>query len=110
MGRIGVGAVAGLIFGLLQMLLLSGGGIGLLISGALLGALIGVASTKISGVGILGVAVLTGAAAFAVLALINGMRISDNAITGAVTGLIIGLIMQFVVPNIPALNGNNKSR
>lgn len=81
----------------------------MLINGAILGALIGFVSTKVSGVGILGIATIVGALAYMGLAAMSGMRLMDHGITGAVNGLLIGLIMQFVVPNIPALNGN-KSR
>lgn len=103
MSRIISGAIAGLIFGLLQMLIL-GGGADLLLFPALLGALIGFVSTKIGSVGLLGAATIVGAVVFLLSALISGWKMMDHTIMGAITGLLIGAIMAFVVPKIPFLN------
>jgi len=93
------GAIAGLIFGLLQKLLL-GGAWDLLIFGAGLGALIGFVASKIGTGGTIGAAALAGAGLYAVSALVSGYAVLDHSITGAITGLIIGALLRFVVPKI----------
>lgn len=103
MSKLIAGAIAGLLFGLLQKFLL-GGAWDLLIFGAGLGALIGFVASKIGTGGTIGASALAGAGLYAVSALISGYVVMDHTITGAVTGLIIGALLQFVVPKITGTN------
>ncbi len=93
------GAIAGLIFGLLQKFLM-GGAWDLLIFGAGLGALIGFVASKIGTGGTIGAAAIAGAILYALSALISNYAIMDHTITGAITGAIIGILLRFVVPKI----------
>ncbi len=93
--RILIGIIAGILFGIGQKFLL-GGGWDLLISGGLLGALIGFVSTKVASFGIVAVGAGVGALVFALSALATNMLVMDHTIVGAITGLIIGLIIKFV--------------
>lgn len=108
MSRILTGAIAGLIFGLLEMFIFSGGW-DLMFFPALLGALIGFISTRMNSVGILGVGLFFGAGVFLISALMSGWKLMDHTITGAVTGFLISAILKFVVPNIPFLNSKSAS-
>ncbi len=92
-----IGAVAGLILGLLQMFIFSGAW-DLIVFPTLLGALIGFVATKVNNWGILGVGAGVGAVVFLISALMSGFKVTDHVIMGAITGLLISLIAKFVVP------------
>ncbi|MGB0839238.1 MAG: hypothetical protein ACPGXL_03805 [Chitinophagales bacterium] len=93
--KIIIGVISGLVLGVAEMLLF-GGQIDWVIIPAVIGAIIGFASTKSTlkaPLWLLGTVV--GAAFFVIVAFRSGLWV-DDIITGAITGLVIALIMQFV--------------
>ncbi len=100
--RIILGIVSGLILGGIEMMLLNGS-YEFLIIAAIVGGLIGFASTKVNKVATYFIAsVLIGAALYLIIAMFSGRTelMLDDAVTGAVTGLLIGLIAHFVGPKL----------
>ena len=93
--RIIVGLAGGAIFGLLEMFLFGYGFKGLLLM-AVLGGLIGFASTKVENMLHYYIAsAVVGVLFFMVLAMGTGSWI-DELLTGGLTGLAIGFITDFV--------------
>lgn len=108
MNRLIIGAISGVILGVIEMFIFDGG-IDLIFFPALLGALIGFMSTKItSSFGILGVGAIVGAVVFLISALMSGWKILDHTVVGLVTGLIIGFFFQNIAPRIKFLNNNSE--
>lgn len=99
--RIVVGLISGLIFGVLEMLILSkdGGGYLWLILPTVLGGLIGWVNSMRTGLNFFLLSALVGAAFFVLIAL-NTNKWADDIVTGAITGLLIGLVIHFVGPKL----------
>ncbi len=104
MNRIIAGALSGVLLGVIEMFLFSGG-IDLIFFPAFLGAIIGYMSTRMtSSFGILGVGAIVGAVVFLLSALLSGWKMLDHTVVGAVTGLIIGFFFQWAAPKVKVLN------
>ncbi len=97
-GSIGVGLIAGVILGVIEMFLFNGNW-SMILMPALMGALIGFAATKVRSAGIIGIGAIVGALFFIAIAAQSGLWLDDIA-TGAITGGLIGIIMKFVVPKV----------
>lgn len=100
--RIIIGVVAGLVFGILEMLIFQRG-FGLPIIGLITGGLIGFASTKSLPVPFLAASAIIGAVLFIIVGLgaygAEGMSSSiilHDIVMGGITGLLIGFIAQFI--------------
>lgn len=92
--RIIVGLVAGLILGIIEMFLFKSGYMQAVIP-AILGAIIGFATTKNMPYNIYLVSALLGAGFFVLIAIQSGKYI-DDIITGALTGAAIAFLIPLV--------------
>lgn len=94
-----VGAVAGLILGILEKFIFQAPWI-TIIWPVLIGAVIGFVATKFSDSwgGLLGIGAVVGATISLIMALVQNMYIGPNVVFGAVTGLLIAALSKFVVP------------
>lgn len=95
--RILIGAGVGLVIGVIEMLLFTegGGGILWLIMAAVTGAAIGYASTQAFNINFLLLSFLIGVVLFLVVAVSTGKYL-DDIITGGITGLLIGLAVKYM--------------
>lgn len=96
--RILIGAIAGIILGIIEKFLFKGG-YELLIIPTLLGALIGFLHTQTLKINSYLLGAIAGALFFIVVAFRSGSWLDDIA-TGAITGLLIAFIIKILYKNI----------